>query len=69
MAREFLSLAGFGENDTNGIQSIQRIFAGCLAEDNLRANLNEEIDTVIEEVACIVEKGGCVPSRDEKQSF
>ena len=41
----------------------------CLAEDTLRANLNEETDIVNEEVPCIVEKRVCVPSREEEESF
>ena len=60
MAPEFPSLVGGGEIDTRELEPIQTIFAECLAEDNLRANLVEEIATVIEEIPCIVEKSGCV---------
>ena len=51
------------------VESNQRIFAECLAEDYLRANLNEEMETVIEEVPCIVERRGCLSSRVEEESF
>ena len=51
------------------IESIQKNFLECIAEEKLRASFNEEIDTVIEEVPCIVEKRGSVHSRDEEESF
>ena len=60
IAREFWSLVGGGEFDIREIKSFQRIFAQCLAENNLRARLSEDIGTVIEEVLCIVEKKGCL---------
>ena len=69
MAPEVSSLVGGGEIDVREIESIQRIFAECLAEDNPRANLHEEIITVVEEVPCLVEKRCCVSSRDEENSF
>ena len=50
---EFLSLVGGCEVDMREIESNQRTFAECLAEDNLRANLIEKIGGVIEEVPCI----------------
>ena len=64
---ELSSLVGGGEIDM--IECIQRIFAECLAEDNLEANLIEEISSVVEEVPCIVERRGCVSGRDEEESF
>ena len=51
------------------LDSIHRIFMECLAEDNLNANLIEDIGTVTDEVLCIVEKWCFVPSRDEEESF
>ena len=39
--QEFSSLVGGGEIDMRELDSIHRIFAECLAEDNLRANLIE----------------------------
>ena len=69
MAPEFSSLIGGGEFDMRGIESIQVISAENLAEDNIRANLKGEIDTVIENVQCIVERMGCISSIDEKESF
>ena len=69
LSPEVLSLVGGSEVDVREIESILRTFAECLAEDNLRANLNEEIDTVIDEVPCVVERRGCVSSRDEVESF
>ena len=69
LSPEFLSLVGGGEVDMREKESNQRTFAECLAEDNLRANLNEEIDTVIEEVPCVVERRDCVSSGDEVKSF
>ena len=69
MAAEISSLVEGDEINTRAIESIHRIFAECLYEDNLRANLNEEIDTVSEEVLCIVEIRGFVTSRDEEESF
>ena len=50
MATEFSSLLGVCEVDMREMESIHRIFTEGLAEDNLRGNLSEEIDTVIEEV-------------------
>ena len=69
MAPEFLSLVGGSEVDVKEIESIHRIFAECLAEDNLRANLIEKIGGVIEEFPCIAEKRGCVSSSVEEESF
>ena len=69
MVPEFLSLVGGGEVDMREMESNQRTFAECLAEDNLRANLIEKIGGVIEEVPCVVERRGCVSSRDEVESF
>ena len=69
MAPEFPSLVGGGDVCLREIESIHRIYAECLAEDNLRANLVEEICTVIEEVPCLPKKWGCVPSRNEEESF
>ena len=69
LAPEFLSLVGGAEVDMTDIESSHRIFAENLAEDNLRADLIEEIGTVSEEVPCIVEKKGCVPSRGKEESF
>ena len=66
---EFLSLVGGGQVDMREIESNQRTFAESLAEDYLRATWNEEIDAVIEEVPCLVERRGCVSSRDEVKSF
>ena len=51
------------------IESNQRTFAESLAEDYLRITWNEEIDTVIEEVPCVVERRGCVSSSVEEESF
>ena len=42
MATEFSSLVGGVEIDTRDMEPIQRIFAESLAEDILRANLNEK---------------------------
>ena len=47
------------------IESVHRFCAEGLAEDNNRATLNEDIGIKIEEVSCIVEKRGCVSSRDK----
>ena len=69
LSPEFLSLVGGGEVDMRGIESNQRTFAERLAEDYLRATWNEEIDTVIEEVPCVVERRGCVSSSVEEESF
>ena len=69
MVPEFLSLVGGGEVDMREIESNQRTFAECLAEDNLRANLIEKIGGVIEEDPCIAEKRGCVSSSVEEESF
>ena len=68
LAPEFSSLVGGGEVDMREIESNQRTFAECLAEDYLRANLNEEMETVIEEVLCVFERSGCVSSRDEEEA-
>ena len=68
LSPEFLSLGG-GEVDMREIESNQRIFAECLAEDNLRANLIEKVGGVIEEVPCIAERRGCVSSSVEEESF
>ena len=65
MAPEFSSLVRRGYIDMREIEVLQRIFAECLAKDNLTANLNKEIDTVIDEVPCIVERRGWVSGRDE----
>ena len=46
MAPEFPSLVGGFDVCFREIESIHRIYAKCLAEDNLRANLVEEICTV-----------------------
>ena len=51
------------------LESTQRVFTECLADDNLRANLIEEFGTVFVEVLCIVDGSGCVTSRDEEESF
>ena len=51
------------------IESIYRIFAEYLADDNFRANLIEDIGNVIEEILCIVEKRGAVSSKIEDASF
>ena len=69
LSPEFLSLVGGGEVDMREMESNQRTFAESLAEDYLRATWNEGIDTVIEEVPCVVERRGCVSSRDEVDSF
>ena len=53
----------------SGIESFQRIFAEYLAEDNLRAALIEKIGAVFEEVPCIVERRGCLSSRDKDNFF
>ena len=63
MTTEFSSLVGVCEVDMREIESIHRIFTEGLEEDNLRGDLREEIDTVIEEVPCIVEKRDFVSSR------
>ena len=65
MAPEFSSIVGRGDFDMREIEFLQRIFAECPAKDNLRANLNEEIGTFIDEVPCIVERRGWVSGRDE----
>ena len=49
LAPEFLSLVGDGEIGMRDIESIHRIFAEFVAEDNLRANQKD--GTVIEEVS------------------
>ena len=69
LSPEFPSLVRGGDIDMREVESIHRFLAECLAQNNLRANLNGEIATVIEEVPCIVEKRGCVSSRDEEESF
>ena len=69
MAPEFSSLVGGGEVDMREKESNQRTFAESLAEDYLRATWNEKIGGVIEEVPCVVERRGCVSSRDEVESF
>ena len=69
MAPEFSYVVEGGEIYMRKIESIHRILAESRAEDNLRANLNKEIDTVIQEVSCIVEKRGCVSSREKEESF
>ena len=38
-------------------------------DDNLRADLIDEIGTVFEQDPCIVERRGCVSRRVEKASF
>ena len=50
MAPEFSSPVGGGEINMREIESFQRTFAECLAEDNFRVKLNEEIGTVVEDV-------------------
>ena len=69
LSPEFLSLVGGGEVDMREIESNRRTSAESLAEDYPRATWNEEIDTVIEEVPCVVERRGCVTSGDEVESF
>ena len=69
LSPEVLSLVGGSEVDVREIESIHRVFAECLAEDNLRANSIEKIGGVIEEVPCIAEKRGCVSSSVEEESF
>ena len=69
LSPEFLSLVGGGEVDMKEIESNQRTFAESLAEDYLRATWNEEIDTVIEEVPCVVERKGCASSSVEEETF
>ena len=69
MASEYSSLVGGVEVDMRVIESIHRISAECLADDNPRVNSSEEICTVIDEVPCIVEKRDCLLSRVEEESF
>ena len=69
MALEFSSIVGGSEIDIREIESSQCNFAECLAEDNLRANLIEEIGTVTEEDPCIIEKRSCVSSRVGEEFF
>ena len=69
LSPEVLSLVGGDEVDMREIESNQRTSAESLAEDYLRATWNEEVDTVIEEVPCVVERMGCVSSGDEVESF
>ena len=66
---EFSSLVVGSDIGMRLIDSIQRTFAECLAEDTLGASLIEEVDTVIEKVSCIVERRGFETSRDEEVSF
>ena len=69
MVPEFLSLVRGGEVDMREIESIHRVFAENLADVNLRDKLNQEIDTVTNEVTCIVETRCRISSRDEEESF
>ena len=69
MAPEFSSQVESGEVDMKEIVSIHRTYAVSIAEDNLRANVIQEIGTVFEEVLCAVERRGCVSSGDEEESF
>ena len=68
-ASDFLSLVGGSEIDTRGEESIPRIFAKCLADENFRATLIVKICNVIEEVTCIVRKRVCVSSKVKEESF
>ena len=69
MTPEFSSLEKGGEFNLREIESTYRIFAVCLAEDNLGANFAEKNGTVFEEVPCIVEKRDCASSGDKEESF
>ena len=69
LAPDFSSLTGGAEIDMREIESIHKNFAECMAEGNLRASLIGKNGTVIEEVPCMVEKRGCVSSRDEEESY
>ena len=66
---EFSSLVVGSDIGMRLIDSSQRNFAECLAEDTLGARLNEDVDTVTEEVSFIVERRGFETSRDEEVSF